>query len=91
LKTEWTARAWRQLREIGRYIAADAGDETAWRVVSRMVATVDLLEANPYLGRQAEYCGRRELVLGQYIVLYSVHRSGVKVVAVTHGAQRKSS
>ena len=89
MKPEWTARAYRQLRDIERHIAADSGEQVAWRVVSRMLEIVDLLEVNPYLGRQAEYRGRRELVVGQYVVLYSVHRTGLKIVAVAHGAQRK--
>ena len=89
MKPEWTARAYRALRAIERYIAGENTPEVAWNVINRIVETVDLLESNPYLGRQAERRGRRELVVGLYVILYSVHRSGAKVVAVTHGAQRK--
>jgi plasmid stabilization system protein ParE len=89
VKPEWTARAFRDLRGIEAYIAAEYSPEAAWAVLTRILETVDLLETNSYLGRQAERRGRRELVVGQYVIVYSIHRSGVKVVAVTHGAQRK--
>ncbi len=89
MKPEWSARAYRELRGIERYMVGDFGQEVAWQAVNRILETVDLLEANPYLGRQAEWRGHRELVVDRYVIVYSVHRSGVRVHSVTHGAQRK--
>lgn len=89
MKPEWTRRAFRELRAIEDYLAEASTREVGWAVIQRILKAVDLLETNPYMGRQSEWRGRRELVAGPYVVLYSVHRSGVKVIAVTHGAGRK--
>ena len=81
-------RALRQLEAEYHYIARDNG-KAAVRVVGRILNAVDLLQKNPYMGRESEFRRLRELVVDQYVLIYSVHRDGVLVHSLMHGARRK--
>ena len=83
-----SARALRQLEAAYNYIARD-NEKAAVRVVERILNAVDLLQKNPYMGRESELRRRRELVVDQYVLIYSVHRDGVLVHSLTHGARRR--
>lgn len=89
MKPEWSAGSYRELGSVQQYIALDNNDKVAWNVVMKILETVDLLESHPYTGRPSEWRDRRELVIAPYIIVYSVHRSGVRVHSLTHGTQRK--
>jgi toxin ParE1/3/4 len=81
-------RALRQLEAVYNYIARDDA-KAALRVVDRILNAVDLLQKNPYMGRESELRRQRELVADQYVLIYSVHRDGVLVHSLTHGTRRK--
>ena len=84
----WSNRALRDLHTIYEYILPD-GEERALRVVERITENIALLSAHPRMGRPGRLRGRRELVVDQHVVTYSVRQSEVNVIAVEHGRQRK--
>jgi toxin ParE1/3/4 len=88
VKVSWSNRALRDLYDIYEYILPD-GEERALRVIQRIVGAMALLSANPHMGRASRLHGRRELVVGQHVVTYSVRSSTVSILTVEHGKQRK--
>lgn len=82
-----SARALRQLAAIYDYIALDSVD-AAERVVDRLLHAVELLQQNPHMGRESELRRRRELVVDNHVLIYSVQREGVFVHSILHGARR---
>ena len=80
-------RALRQVETVYHYIARD-NEKAAVRVIDRILNAVDLLQKNPYMGRESELRRQRELVVDQYTLIYSVHRDGVSVHSLMHGARR---
>jgi toxin ParE1/3/4 len=71
-------------------VALDKPD-AAGRLATRIVAVVEALRNNPYLGRAGSEPGFRELVVGgtPYIILYRVHGARVAILTIWHGAQQK--
>ena len=86
----WSALARTRLREIRAYAARDK-PEAAERIATRIVAVVEALRNQPYLGRAGAEAGIRELVIGgtPYIVLYRADDPRVTVSTIWHGAQRR--
>ncbi len=86
----WSALARTRLREIRAYVARDK-PEAAERLAMRIVAMVESLRNQPYLGRVGAEAGIRELVIGStpYIVLYRVQGQRVVISTIWHGAQRR--
>lgn len=85
----WTRRYLRELELIGNYIAQH-NPRAAARVVKLIHSkTENLLSANPFLGRNGQIEGTRELVLPElsYIVAYRVRGDDVEVLFVQHGAR----
>jgi toxin ParE1/3/4 len=85
----WTRRSLRELAAIGDYIAQH-NPLAAARVVKEIHRrTVQLLSANPFIGRSGEIEGTRELVLPNltYIVAYRVRDDQVEVLFVQHAAR----
>jgi plasmid stabilization system protein ParE len=80
-----------RLREIRAFIAQD-NPEAAGRVATRLVTIIEALKAHPYLGRAGTEPGIRELVVGgtPCVVLCRVRGKRVTILAIHHGAQRKS-
>jgi toxin ParE1/3/4 len=89
MSLRWTAPALRDLEEIGDYIARDNAG-AASRTVTTILNVADLLTAQPLLGRPGRVTGTRELVVAgtPYILAYSFHEDGARVLAVLHGARR---
>lgn len=87
MNVRMSVRARRDLEDIYDYIAADNPD-AAFRVVDHILKAVAALGEHPRLGRQSNFRGRRELIVGNYIVTYAIRSSGIGVEAVTHGARR---
>lgn len=85
---ERSPRALRGLFAIYDYLATDNA-EAASRAVSAIRATVNLLSAQPLLGRAAETRSRRELVVDQYMVTYRVTRNSIRILIVEHGSRRR--
>jgi len=81
-------RALRHIGEIFEYIAQD-NSEAARRVVGRLQSAIRLLEFHPRIGRESEFRRRRELVVDEYVIIYSVRREEVVVETIVHGARKK--
>ena len=86
----WSALSRTRLREIRAYVARDK-PEAAERLATRIVAMLEALKNQPYLGRVGAEPGIRELVIGgtPYIVLYRVDGRRVVISTIWHGAQRR--
>jgi plasmid stabilization system protein ParE len=82
---EWAPRAARTMFDIFDYLSASTSEESAVRTVDAIYAAVDLLEDNPRLGRASEAQSRRELVVGDHIVMYQAKRGSIRVMKVEHG------
>jgi addiction module RelE/StbE family toxin len=87
-RIRWTVRALRRLDEIGAYIEHDDPDAAA-RVVSRLVASVDMLVEFPTAGRIGRIAGTREVVLSDipFIIPYRV-RQDIEIITVMHASQK---
>lgn len=89
---EFSTRATRDVDEIVAYIQADSPTEaTRWR--QRLLAKMESLRTLPEAcGLAPEYAlARREirqLLFGQYRVLFEIRKESVFVVTIRHGARR---
>jgi toxin ParE1/3/4 len=85
----WTVQAKLDLKSIQRYIARDAPRD-APKYVKRLKAAVEILKDFPEMGGllpESEETGHRELVHGNYRLIYRYTGTAVLVVAVVHGAK----
>jgi toxin ParE1/3/4 len=90
LEIVWSPLARARLREIHAYVALDKPD-AADRLATRIVAVVQALRNNPYLGRAGAHAGIRELVIGgtPYTILYQVRARRITISTIWHAAQKK--
>ena len=88
--TIWTRRALRHIDDIAGYLAQEAGEEVADRILRRIQEAVSHLEDHPTLGRVGRIDGTRELVVSHtpYIVAYRIRHGDVHILAVLHTARR---
>ncbi len=84
----WSRRAGRELYAVYEYTAGDS-EKGAAGVVDRICRAVNLLAHQPELGRASSLQGRRELVVGNYVITYRVKRDSILIVDLEHGAQRR--
>lgn len=83
----WLKAAQYDLNEIVAYIAHDA-PLRAERFAEKLLDRVELLSESPESGPPCpDYPSVRQLILGNYLVYYTVHRREVVVRAVVHGAR----
>lgn len=85
----WTVGARADLREIVDYISQDSVTYAA-ALAGRIVTNVGRLRRYPRLGRVVpEYQDRslRELIVGNYRVVYRLQGQGVAVLAIVHGSR----
>ena len=89
MRIAWTRRYLQELASIGAYI-----DQHDPRAAARVVNTIHtktnrLLSANPFIGRNGEIRGTRELVIPgtPYVVAYRVGDAQIDVLFVQHGAR----
>lgn len=85
----WTQQALEDLRAIRDYIARDA-PRTANAYVRRLIDAADLLEQHPHLGAivaELQQPEVRELVRGNFRLIYRVRKSRVSMLAVYHAAR----
>lgn len=89
MKVVWSPRAIRHLVALRAYIARDS-EQSAARVANRILKAVDLLQAQPEMGRPGRMLGTRELVLPgtPYIIPYRVRGERLELMAVFHGRRR---
>ena len=84
----WSARAKRDVREIGAYIAKD-NRTAAVAVVKRVAATAASLLDYPLMGHAGRVPDTREiLVTGTpYIIVYRADTRAVRIAAVMHSSR----
>ncbi len=89
MRIVWSRRAIRHLEYVREFIAKD-NPSAASHIASLIVETVELLSAQPNMGRPGRHPGTRELVIPQtpYIVPYRVRGERIELIAVFHGRQR---
>lgn len=88
MRLTWSARAKRDVREIGTYIAKE-NRTAAVTVVKRIAATATSLLDFPLVGHAGRVPGTREMpVTGTpYIIVYRVNTRAVRIAAVMHGSR----
>lgn len=87
-KILWAVGARRDLHEIVNYIAEDS-PSYAVNFAERIILAIDRLKTFPKLGRVVpEYQDPdvRELIVGNYRVVYRVHGGRVGIAAIAHAA-----
>lgn len=89
MEVEWLEEALFDLKEIGRFIAAD-DPRAAYRVLSRIETTAYSLEHHPQLGRPGRVPKTRELVVPglPFILPYYIKRNKIRILAVMHTSRK---
>jgi toxin ParE1/3/4 len=74
---------------LRRYIEKDS-EQNAALVAKRILDAVELLQAQPEIGRPGRVLGTRELVVPgtPYIIPYRLRRERLELIAVFHGRQK---
>ena len=85
----WTRQSQEDLREVRGYISRDA-PATASAFVRRLRESVNRLKEFPESGQVVPELGRqdiRELLRGNYRIIYRVSRDRIDILAVYHSAR----
>lgn len=84
----WAPQAIEDVEAIRAYLARDSA-HYADLLVERIIAAVARLESHPFSGRVVPEIGDeslREIIQGNYRIVYRLHRNDVQIVTVFHGA-----
>ena len=87
MKVVWTEQAWQRLAEIEAFIMKD-DVATASRLVDRLIERGDALSDHPERGRrlpELPESGLRELVVGNYRLVYRRCTETIEVLTVFEG------
>jgi toxin ParE1/3/4 len=87
VRIHWSPQAKRDLQKVQRYIARNA-PRTAAAFVRRLKQSVEILRNFPELGGavpELEDVGYREIIKGNYRILYRFRSRVVEIVAVQQG------
>ena len=87
MKVTWTEQAWGRLLEIERFVARD-DPRAAARLVDKLIDRGDALVAHPERGRRLPEIpdsGLRELIVGNYRLVYRRTPKSVEVLSVFEG------
>jgi len=89
MKVVWSRRAIRHLVHVREYIAKHS-ENNASLVASRILKAVELLSAQPEIGRPGRMPGTRELVVPgtPYIIPYRYRKDRLELLSVFHGGQK---
>ena len=90
MKVRWSRLALRRLLEIVDTISIDR-PEAAQRWAAGVLAAVERLESFPGQGRMVPEVGQpstRELIYGEYRVVYKIESRAIGVLTVRHGRRR---
>ena len=88
-RIRWTRQAREDLRAIRDFIARDA-PRTASAYVQRLRRSVERLRTFPLIGQVVPELGKedvREIIQGNYRIIYRVGQGYVDVLTVFHGAR----
>ena len=85
MRVVWTESAISDLISIRDYIERD-NPEAAERVALSILNSVEMLEANPKVGRLGRVTGTRELVIAKYpyIIPYRIRDQQAELLRVIH-------
>jgi len=89
-RIKWTSQALADLEAIGDFIARDA-QSFAQVFVDRVFGSVDRLAVFPRSGRIVPEIGQeniREIVFGNYRIVYLVSEDDVSILTVFHGSRQ---
>lgn len=89
MKIIWSPLAIDRTTEIAEYIAQD-NPTAATKWVENLFGKVQLLKSSPASGRIVPEIHRddiRELIYGNYRIIYRVERTKISVLTVRHGKQ----
>lgn len=89
VKLVWSRRAIRHLEALREYIDRD-NPKAAVGVSQRILASVELLQKQPHMGRPGRVIGTRELVVpdSPYVIPYRVRNERLDLLAVFHGRRK---
>jgi toxin ParE1/3/4 len=90
MNIRWTPAAKADLRYVRSHIARDSIAYAA-RVVARIRSAVDMLRQFPEMGgvvEEWEQGNARELIVGNYRVIYRLKGNTVEILLVLHAARR---
>jgi plasmid stabilization system protein ParE len=90
VKVRWTEQAFTRLADIEDYVGADS-PTAAQRLSARLVRGASTLARNPNLGRRVPELpgsGLRELIDGNYRIVYRVRPPRVEILTVFEGHRR---
>jgi toxin ParE1/3/4 len=85
----WTHRAKRRLKEIKDYIAQDQ-PQNAEKWIDRILERGNNLVEQPRIGRivpEYEVKTIREVLLGDYRIIYQITPSRINILTIRHGSQ----
>jgi plasmid stabilization system protein ParE len=88
-KVVWAESAWRDLEQVADYIAEDSPAYAA-AFVGRIRERAGTLDQLAYRGRIVPELGEpnlRELLIGNYRLLYEIHDDTIGILALIHGAR----
>lgn len=89
VKLRWTEIAADDLQSVHQYLG-ERSPTQADAMIERILASIDVLEQYPNLGRPGRLRGIRELVVAgtPFIVFYRLQRDQVLILGVVHGARK---
>jgi len=89
MRVVWSRRAIRHLVSLRKFIAKDS-EQNAATVALRIRHAIDLVQAQPEIGRPGRVLGTRELVVPDtpYVIPYRVRLERLEIIAVFHGRQQ---
>lgn len=93
MQIEWSPLAIERVIELAEYIALDKPD-IAMQWASNIFDSTDKLKEHPRLGRivpEIQEEDYRELIEGNYRILYLIGSSKISVLTVRHGKQLLST
>lgn len=86
----WSRESLDDLDAIYQYIAQDSS-VYAQRTLDRIVARAEQIARHPRSGRKTPEMNRpqiREVIEGNYRIVYHIDRQDIKILTVLHGARR---
>lgn len=89
MKIFWSPLAIDKTSEIAEYIARDK-PTVAQDWVDKIFQKVDILKSSPDIGRVVPEIRRkdlRELIFGNYRIIYRVEKENISILTVRHGKQ----
>jgi addiction module RelE/StbE family toxin len=87
VRVHWSPRAVEDLREISDYVSADS-PQAARRLVRQLRQATQRLSRFPLSGRivpEFPETDRREVISGNYRIIYGPTKDGVEILVVVHG------